>query len=79
MTVAQNVAFPLRQHTRKRAAEIEEIVLARLGEVGLTEQVGLRSRRSFPAACETCRLARALALEPEVVLYDEPTTASIRS
>ena len=38
MTVAQNVAFPLRQHTRKGMAEIDEIVTARLAEVGLPEK-----------------------------------------
>ncbi len=39
MTIAQNVAFPLRQHTRKTPAEMEQIVMARLNEVGLPENV----------------------------------------
>ena len=39
LTVGQNVAFPLRQHTRKSPSEIREIVLARLSEVGLPENV----------------------------------------
>ena len=51
MTIAQNVAFPLRQHTQKTPDEIQQIVLARLAEVGLPENVLARSRPSFPAAC----------------------------
>ena len=51
MTVAQNVGFPLRQHTRKSAAEIEDIVVARLTEVGLPDRSASRSRPSCPAAC----------------------------
>ena len=75
MTIAQNVAFPLRQHTRKTAAEIDEIVAARLGEVGLPPTVRFKKPGELSGGMrKRVGLARALALEPEVVLYDEPTT-----
>jgi phospholipid/cholesterol/gamma-HCH transport system ATP-binding protein len=75
MTIAQNVAFPLRQHTRKSAAEMEEIVMARLSEVGLPENVRFKKPAELSGGMrKRVGLARALALEPEVVLYDEPTT-----
>ena len=75
MTIAQNVAFPLRQHTRKSAAEITDIVVARLAEVGLPENVRWKKPAELSGGMrKRVGLARALALEPEVVLYDEPTT-----
>ena len=75
MTIAQNVAFPLRQHSRKHPAEIEEIIIARLAEVGLPENVRSKKPAELSGGMrKRVGLARALALEPEVVLYDEPTT-----
>jgi phospholipid/cholesterol/gamma-HCH transport system ATP-binding protein len=75
MTIAQNVAFPLRQHTKKRADEIREIIAARLSEVGLPESVMQKKPAELSGGMrKRVGLARALALEPEIVLYDEPTT-----
>jgi phospholipid/cholesterol/gamma-HCH transport system ATP-binding protein len=75
MTVGQNVAFPLRQHTRKGESEIRELVLARLAEVGLPSGVVAQKPAELSGGMrKRVGLARALALDPEVVLYDEPTT-----
>lgn len=74
LTVGENIGFPLTEHTRKSADEIDRIVHHRLGMVGLP---GLE--RKMPAQLsggqrKRVALARAIALEPEVILYDEPTT-----
>jgi phospholipid/cholesterol/gamma-HCH transport system ATP-binding protein len=72
LTLYDNVAFPLRQHTEKGEDEIAEIVNRRLREVGLSDAEqkmpnelsgGMRKRAGF---------ARALVLEPDIVLFDEP-------
>ena len=75
MTIAQNVAFPLRQHSGKSPEEIRGIVSARLAEVGLPEDIlGKKPAELSGGMRKRVGLARALALEPEVMLYDEPTT-----
>jgi phospholipid/cholesterol/gamma-HCH transport system ATP-binding protein len=72
MNLFDNVAFPLRQHTDKSEADVAEIVNRRLGEVGLGNDGdkmpnelsgGMRKRAGF---------ARALVLDPDIVLFDEP-------
>jgi phospholipid/cholesterol/gamma-HCH transport system ATP-binding protein len=75
MTVAQNVAFPLRQHTQTPPKEVERIVLERLAEVGLPSSVVTKKPAELSGGMrKRVGLARALALDPEVILYDEPTT-----
>ncbi len=75
MTIYQNVAFPLRQHTRKADAEVQEIVLARLAEVGLPAGVVNKKPAELSGGMrKRVGLARALVLDPEIILYDEPTT-----
>ena len=74
MSVAQNVAFPIREHTRRKRHEIAKIVKEKLSMVGLD---GIQAQ--WPAELsggqrKRVALARAIALDPEIILYDEPTT-----
>jgi phospholipid/cholesterol/gamma-HCH transport system ATP-binding protein len=72
MNLYDNVAFPLRQHTEKGEDEIENIVMRRLNEVGLGHSRGLRPNELSGGMRKRAGFARALVLEPDIVLFDEP-------
>lgn len=75
MTVAENIAFPLSQHTQKSASEIRDLVYTRLADVGLPDTAARKKPAELSGGMrKRVGLARALALTPELVLYDEPTT-----
>lgn len=74
LNVEDNIAFPLQEHTRKSAAEIAKIVERRLEMVGLPG-VGKKMPAELSGGQrKRVALARAIALDPQVILYDEPTT-----
>jgi phospholipid/cholesterol/gamma-HCH transport system ATP-binding protein len=75
LTVGQNLAFPLRQHRRMNPDEIRELVLENLAAVGLPDNVISKKPAELSGGMrKRVGLARALILNPELVLYDEPTT-----
>ncbi|HET7722893.1 MAG TPA: ATP-binding cassette domain-containing protein [Acidimicrobiales bacterium] len=72
MNLYDNIAFPLREHTKKSEREVREVVTEKAGLVGLLDHL-----KKFPGEVsggmkKRAGLARALVLDPEIVLFDEP-------
>ena len=74
MTVGQNVAFPLIEHTKLPKSTIREIVSEKLAHVGLRGVEEKMPSELSGGMKKRVGLARAIALEPEIILFDEPTT-----
>lgn len=74
MTVGENVGFGLREHTLLSREEIKKRVQERLKILGLSGIEGLKPNEISGGMKKRVGLARAIAMEPEILLYDEPTT-----
>ena len=72
LSVFENVAFPLREHTDLDEAMIRDIVLLKLNAVGLRGAAPLRISAISGGMARRVALARAIALDPELIMYDEP-------
>jgi phospholipid/cholesterol/gamma-HCH transport system ATP-binding protein len=72
LNVFENVAFPLREHTRSSESEITDKVLDKLDAVGLKAAAHLGISEISGGMARRVALARAIVLEPELILYDEP-------
>ena len=72
MNLYDNIAFPLREHTKKPEREVREIVLEKAGMVGLLDHLKKVPGEVSGGMKKRAGLARALVLDPEIVLFDEP-------
>jgi phospholipid/cholesterol/gamma-HCH transport system ATP-binding protein len=72
MNLYDNIAFPLREHTRKGEAEIRGVVMDKLELVGLQGAEGKLPGEISGGMRKRAGLARALVLDPEIILFDEP-------
>jgi phospholipid/cholesterol/gamma-HCH transport system ATP-binding protein len=74
LSVYDNVAFPLREHTRLSEAMIRRLVLLKLQAVGLRGARHLMPAELSGGMARRVALARAIALDPQMIMYDEPFT-----
>ena len=72
LSVFDNVAFPMREHTKLPESMIRDLVLMKLNAVGLRGAAGLRISEVSGGMARRIALARAVALDPELIMYDEP-------
>ena len=74
LTVFENVAFPLREHTRLSESMVRDLVLLKLEAVGLRGARDLMPSQLSGGMARRVALARAIALDPMMIMYDEPFT-----
>lgn len=74
LSVFENVAFPLREHTLLNAAMIRDVVLMKLEAVGLRGAAELMPEQLSGGMARRVALARTIALDPQLMMYDEPFT-----
>ncbi len=74
LTAFENVAFPLREHTKLPESMIRDLVLMKLQAVGLRGARDLYPEQLSGGMARRVALARAIALDPDMVMYDEPFT-----
>lgn len=72
MSVFENVAFPLREHVDLPEEQIRDLVLMKLHAVGLRNAADLKPSEISGGMARRVALARAIALDPELIMYDEP-------
>lgn len=72
LTVFENVAFPLREHTRLPEELLRDLVLMKLHAVGLRNAAHLKPAEISGGMARRVALARAIALDPQLIMYDEP-------
>jgi len=72
MSVFDNIAFPLRQHTDMAEAQIAKVVKQRLSDVGLMEAIDYMPSQLSGGMRKRAGFARALVMEPDIVIFDEP-------
>ncbi len=72
LSVFDNVAFPLREHTTLPESMIHDLVLLKLHAVGLSNAAALKPSEVSGGMARRVALARAIALDPQLIMYDEP-------
>ncbi len=73
-TIGENVGFALKEHTNLPKRDIEKIVTEKLNVVGLYNVENLKPAELSGGMKKRAGLARAIAMDPQIILYDEPTT-----